>query len=139
MFYVLFGVSLAQKSDGPIGAAEYLLASYCIFGVVTAALFAFGAGVAVERAQGWMTLKRATPMPVSAYLGAKIIASMCFGTITLDLDGPVRRHNGARPLPRLGVADPLGRDGDRLHPVLPRRPDHRVHRAADRARPASSI
>ena len=48
MFYVLFGVSLAQKSDGPIGAAEYLLASYCIFGVVTAALFAFGAGVAVS-------------------------------------------------------------------------------------------
>ena len=51
MFYVLFGVSLAKKSDGPIGAAEYLLASYCIFGVVTAALFAFGAGVAVERAK----------------------------------------------------------------------------------------
>ena len=87
MFYVLFGVTLAQKSDGPIGAAEYLLASYCIFGVVTAALFAFGAGVAVERAQGWMTLKRATPMPVSAYLGAKIVASMCFGTITLLLMG----------------------------------------------------
>lgn len=87
MFYVLFGVSLAQKSDGPIGMAEYLLASYCIFGVVTAALFAFGAGVAVERAQGWMTLKRATPMPVSAYLGAKIIASMCFATIILLLMG----------------------------------------------------
>jgi ABC-2 type transport system permease protein len=87
MFYLLFGVTLSQKSDGPIGAAEYLLASYCIFGVVTAALFAFGAGVAVERAQGWMTLKRATPMPVSAYLGAKIIASMCFGTITLILMG----------------------------------------------------
>ncbi len=87
MFYLLFGVSLAQKSDGPIGAAEYLLASYCIFGVVSSALFAFGAGVAVERAQGWMTLKRATPMPVSAYLGAKVFASMGFATMTLVLMG----------------------------------------------------
>jgi ABC-2 type transport system permease protein len=87
MFYLLFGISLAKKSDGPIGAAEYLLASYSVFGVVTAALFAFGAGVAVERAQGWMTLKRATPMPVSAYLGAKIFSSMCFGTVILALMG----------------------------------------------------
>jgi ABC-2 type transport system permease protein len=87
MFYLLFGVSLAKKSDGPIGAAEFLLASYSVFGVVTAALFALGAGVAVERAQGWMTLKRATPMPVSAYLGAKIFSSMCFGTVILALMG----------------------------------------------------
>jgi ABC-2 type transport system permease protein len=87
MFYLLFGISLAKKSDGPIGAAEYLLASYSVFGVVTAALFAFGAGVAVERAQGWMSLKRATPMPPSAYLVAKILASMTFGTVILLLMG----------------------------------------------------
>ena len=56
MFYLLFGVSFAAEvRTAPIGAAEYLLASYCIFGVVTAALFAFGAGVAIERALGWMT------------------------------------------------------------------------------------
>jgi ABC-2 type transport system permease protein len=85
MFYLLFGISLAKKSDGPIGAPEYLLASYSVFGVVTAALFAFGAGVAVERAQGWMTLKRATPMPTSAYLGAKILSAMSFGTVILTL------------------------------------------------------
>jgi ABC-2 type transport system permease protein len=89
MFYLLFGISLATKSkgDGPITAAEYLLASYSVFGVVTAALFAFGAGVAVERAQGWMTLKRATPLPVSAYLTAKILSAMSFGTLILVLMG----------------------------------------------------
>lgn len=83
MFYLLFGIGLAQKSGGGIGAAQYLLASYSVFGMITASLFAFGAGVAVERAHGWMTLKRATPMPVSAYLGAKVAAAMVFGTIIL--------------------------------------------------------
>ena len=63
--------------------AQYLLASYSIFGVVTAALFAFGAGVATERALGWLVLKRATPMPVSAYLAAKVASAMLFGTVIL--------------------------------------------------------
>jgi ABC-2 type transport system permease protein len=87
MFYLLFGISLSQKSTGTIGAAEYLLASYSVFGVVTGALFAFGAGVAVERAQGWMSLKRATPMPPSAYLAAKVFSAMGFGTVILVLVG----------------------------------------------------
>ena len=87
MFYLLFGISLSRNSGGSITAAQYLLASYCVFGVVSAALFAFGAGVAVERAQGWMSLKRATPMPPSAYLGAKVFSAMAFGTIILVLVG----------------------------------------------------
>jgi ABC-2 type transport system permease protein len=87
MFYLLFGISLSRNSGESITAAQYLLASYCVFGVVSAALFAFGAGVAVERAQGWMSLKRATPMPPGAYLGAKVFSAMAFGTIILVLVG----------------------------------------------------
>ncbi len=86
MFYLLFGLSFAARSKpgvGGPGPAEYLLASYSIFGVVTAALFAFGAGVATERALGWLVLKRATPMPVSAYLSAKVASAMLFGTVIL--------------------------------------------------------
>ena len=101
MFYLLFGVAMAPKSNGQIGAAEYLLASYCVFGTVTAALFAFGAGVAVERASGWMTLKRATPLPPSAYLGAKVLASMTFGTIILVLMGTAAFTMGGVRFPPL--------------------------------------
>jgi ABC-2 type transport system permease protein len=89
MFYLLFGLSFAArgKGGGGPGAAEYLLASYSIFGVVTAALFAFGAFVATERALGWLVLKRATPMPVSAYLAAKLASAMLFGTVILIMMG----------------------------------------------------
>jgi ABC-2 type transport system permease protein len=84
MFYLLFGLSFAGRSKGPgVSPAEYLVACYSVFGVVTAALFAFGVGVAMERAYGWLVLKRATPMPMLSYLTAKIVASMLFGTVIL--------------------------------------------------------
>jgi ABC-2 type transport system permease protein len=84
MFYLLFGLSFA-KGEHAAEIARYLLAGYSMFGLVTASLFAFGAGVAMERAQGWLSLKRATPMPVGAYLLAKVAASMVFGTVILVL------------------------------------------------------
>ncbi len=57
--------------------------TYGTFGVVGAALFGFGVTVAVERGQGWMRLKRASPMPPLAYFVAKIFMSMLFGLIII--------------------------------------------------------
>lgn len=76
MFYALFGLSFGGREQ-----ATYLIGSYAAFGVIGAALFGLGVGVAVERAQGWLSLKRASPMPAGAYFGAKIIISMLFGAI----------------------------------------------------------
>ena len=85
MFYLLFGLSLGRGGDG-MKASEYLLASYSVFGVVTAALFAFGVGVSTERASGWMLLKQAAPLPTTVYLSAKVLTCMLFGgVITLLL------------------------------------------------------
>jgi ABC-2 type transport system permease protein len=82
----MFGLSFGGRSKpGSVGPAEYLLAGYSVFGMVTAALIALGAGVAMERAQGWLVLKRATPMPVSAYLLSKVLASMMFGAVIVML------------------------------------------------------
>lgn len=87
MFYLLFGVTFgASRPAGAVRAGEYLLAGYAVFGMVTAALFAFGVGVAHERAQGWLLLKRTTPMPIGVYLTSKVLASMLFAaTIVLLL------------------------------------------------------
>jgi ABC-2 type transport system permease protein len=49
--------------------------------VIGAALFGFGIGVATERGQGWLQLKRATPMPLSAWFGAKLAMAVLFSAI----------------------------------------------------------
>lgn len=76
VFYVLFGFTLRGK--GAFDMATYLLATYGAFGVIGASLFGFGVGVAVERGQGWMLLKRATPMPAGAYFFAKTAMALFF-------------------------------------------------------------
>jgi ABC-2 type transport system permease protein len=86
MFYLLFGVMFGGgRPAGGTTVATYMLATYGAFGVIGAALFGFGVGVAVERGQGWMTLKRATPMPPFAYFTAKVAMAALFGAIIIAL------------------------------------------------------
>jgi ABC-2 type transport system permease protein len=84
LFYLLFGLSLGRGASGP-KASEYLLATYAVFGTVSGALFAFGVGVATERASGWMLLKQAAPLPAPAHLAAKVLTAMLFGAVIVAL------------------------------------------------------
>ena len=70
-----------QQAAGGISVAKYLLATYGAFGVVSASLFAFGVSVAVERGQGWLMLKRASPMPIAAYFVAKLVGALVFSLL----------------------------------------------------------
>ena len=82
LFYVFFGLAFGSGSmAGPVTMPTYLLATYGTFGVIGASLFGFGVGVAIERGQGWMLLKRATPMPPMAYFTAKIFMALTFSLI----------------------------------------------------------
>jgi ABC-2 type transport system permease protein len=78
MFYVLFGLVMGG-SVGAMAMPTYLLGSYGAFGVIGAALFGMGVSVAAERGQGWLMLKRATPMPPLAYFTAKVLMSILVG------------------------------------------------------------
>jgi len=78
MFYVLFGVLMGGHASGDNPMAHYLLATYCVFGVMAPGLFGFGITVATERERGWLALKRVAPMPAGAYLGAKMLMAMLF-------------------------------------------------------------
>jgi ABC-2 type transport system permease protein len=85
LFYAFFGLSFGSKVGGSIPMSTYLLATYGAFGVIGASLFGFGVGVAVERGQGWMLLKRASPMPIGAYFAAKIFMSLLFSAAIVAL------------------------------------------------------
>jgi ABC-2 type transport system permease protein len=85
MFYAFFGLMFGGGRVGTVSQAEYLLATYGTFGVIAATLFGFGVSIAVERGQGWLLLKRASPMPPFAYFCAKIVTSVAFSTVVVAL------------------------------------------------------
>lgn len=80
MFYLIFGVT-----NHHVEYARYLLATYSCFGMFGSALFGLGAGVAMERAQGWLELKQASPMPRLAYLVAKTVTCAAIAMICVAL------------------------------------------------------
>ncbi len=85
MFYLLFGVVNRGETMGTANVAKYLLASYASFGMVGAALFGIGVGLALERTSGWLELKRASPMPPFAYLFARCVMACIFSLIIVNL------------------------------------------------------
>jgi ABC-2 type transport system permease protein len=85
VFYIFFGVMFGGRNTGGVKMAEYLIATYGAFGVIGAALFGFGVSVAVERGQGWVEVKRTTPMPIGAYFVAKLAMAMIFSAIIVVL------------------------------------------------------
>jgi ABC-2 type transport system permease protein len=85
MFYILFGIVLAHNNPAARDNATYMLATMGCFGVMAVALFGFGVSLAVERGQGWLQVKRASPMPVSAYFTAKLFAAIVFSTVIMLL------------------------------------------------------
>ena len=85
LFYLFFGVALGHQTADAAGTslATYLLATYGAFGAVAAALYGFGVSVATERGQGWLTLKRASPMPIAAYFTAKVASAAVFSLVII--------------------------------------------------------
>jgi len=79
-FYALFGLVLAKPGAGNAG---YLLATYGVFASLGPALFGFGAGIAAERESGLLALKRIAPLPMPAYLGAKLATALVFTLVVL--------------------------------------------------------
>ncbi|HYC90608.1 MAG TPA: ABC transporter permease [Thermoanaerobaculia bacterium] len=82
-FYLFFGVMWGGTKTGAVNMATYLVATYGTFGVIGAALFGFGVSVAIERGQGWLEVKRTTPMPIAAYFVSKLGMAMIFSAIIM--------------------------------------------------------
>jgi ABC-2 type transport system permease protein len=86
IFYLFFGLIMNHGEHiGSLSVAKYALAGYAVFGMVGAALFGVGLGLSSELAAGWLELKRASPMPPTAYLLAKCFCAMAFGVVIVSL------------------------------------------------------
>lgn len=86
VFYLMFGVLIPGQWSGH-HKATYMLATFATFAVVGPSLFGFGVGLAMERQNGWLELKRVSPMPIGAYFFAKIAMSLMFGGLVVVLLG----------------------------------------------------
>jgi ABC-2 type transport system permease protein len=75
-FYVLFAMALAPAEAD--GRQLPLLATFGVYGALSPAIFGFGVGLAQERHQGLLDLKRVSPMPAGAILAAKLAICLCF-------------------------------------------------------------
>lgn len=82
-FYVMFALILPTSRNQYFPMAQYLLGTYGAFGVIGATIHALGVTMAVERGLGWMTVKRASPMPRGAYLGAKVAVGLGFSVLVV--------------------------------------------------------
>ncbi len=108
MFYVLFGIANRNAFAGNIHIAKYMLGSYACFGLIGAALFGIGVGMASELAAGWLELKRASPMPASAYLFAKCASAVAFGLIIVCLLTVIATGFGGVSLSAIELVKMLG-------------------------------
>ena len=111
--------------------ATYMLATMGCFGVMAVALFGFGVSLAMERGQGWLQVKRASPMPVSAYLLAKLFAAVVFSTVIMLLAACGRnclrrRASAVRDRGKAG-----GHSGRGIDPVQRHGPGDRILRQAE--------
>lgn len=98
VFYLVFGI-VVPGDWGSVHKASYLMATYGAFGVMGPALFGFGVGLALERKQGLLELKRVSPMPASAYFLAKIVMSVAFAFVVVALLAAVGVGLGGVSLP----------------------------------------
>jgi ABC-2 type transport system permease protein len=85
MFYLLFGVANKHAYSENVHIAKYMLGGYAVFGLVGAALFGIGVGLAAERTAGWLEVKQASPSPPAAYLVAKCASAVAFGVIIVSI------------------------------------------------------
>lgn len=84
VFYVLFAIVLPGQWR-QYDKVEYLLATYGVFGIIGPALFTFGLGLATERENGWLEMRRVVPLPISIYFASRIVMSLLFAFLVVAL------------------------------------------------------
>lgn len=99
MFYLLSVMLSGNHGTAGLHVNIYLLATLGVSGTMSPGLFGFGVTVALDRERGWLTLKRAQPMPPGVYLAGKLIMAMLFATIIFSIMAALGMTLGGVSLP----------------------------------------
>ena len=84
ILFAMFGLPNAEQTlPGGTSVVALLFVSFACYGIVSQALFTFGADLAEERQQGWLRRLRATPMPMGVYFGGKLALSLVWSLVTI--------------------------------------------------------
>lgn len=82
--FLFFGFGMKWGPADIQQSLYWATASSCM-GVIGVGLFGFGVYVATERGQGWLLLKRVSPMPPVMYFLAKTMMSILFSCIVVGV------------------------------------------------------
>lgn len=84
ILFAMFGLPNAGVTlPGGTTVVALLFVSFSCYGIVSQALFSFGAELASERKAGWLRRLRATPMPMSVYFVGKVAVNLVFTLVIL--------------------------------------------------------
>ena len=95
LMYMLLAVTVVSRLVvvNPEAAVSFF-SSFLIFATIGPGLFGFGIGLAIERQNGILNLKRAQPMPPASCLVAKMITAMVCTGFTILLLIPTAMNFG---------------------------------------------
>lgn len=82
--FLFFGFGMKWGSDAIQPTLYWATAASCM-GVIGVGLFGFGVYVATERGQGWLLLKRISPMPPLMYFLAKTVMAILFSCLVVGV------------------------------------------------------
>jgi ABC-2 type transport system permease protein len=95
LIYLLFGVVISHDAIQKMPAlADLLFIGFAILAIAAPALFSIGCGLAMERDQGLMKLKRAMPAPPGGYVLAKMLTSLAFSVMAVAVMIPAGLYFG---------------------------------------------
>ncbi len=88
VLYMIFG---APRATEPIAGGgtfgQFAMVGFAIYGVISVVLFGLGSMVAGERGRGYLRLLRVTPLPLTAYFGAKLVFALLASGLIVGLLG----------------------------------------------------
>jgi ABC-2 type transport system permease protein len=102
ILFFAFGLNKAN-AGGVYGHGNYtafVLISLALYGAIFSTTYT-GAGVSLERAQGWSRQLRLTPLSPAAYIGMKVAAALVMGLVPIavvNVVGGILTHKASMPV-----------------------------------------